>query len=266
MARATRSTIGAQRLTLVAVAIAVAGAQLPAQDTTARSSPAASVRSAARLQVTFKPPVRGTARDSTVPVSGSARALVPSARIDALVPQTMRAAPFVSICVTNAPDSARLVVRVRDVLSAVMISLRPGLNRVALGEARFPLADGDVAEWSLRSLSGELLVRDQIQRHVVAATPTINSLARNGIWYDALDLFVLDAIRELPLAAERLEAFMTGVGAAACARATASPSSSLMPPAEPQGVHRSGAPPAAHQLRIVQRNPEDASPVTGPHD
>jgi len=192
---------------------------LSAQDT-ARAAPPAPVpsRIATRLLVVFRPPVRGVRRERVLTRGDAgARALIPSANIDSLIPVTLRDAPFVAVCAAGEPDSARLVVRIGDVRSAVMIGLKAGLNRIALSDTHMLLRDGEVAEWSLRTRSGEVFLTEYIQRQIVASTPTISALARNGIWYDALDLFTLDALRGIPLARERMDAFLTNVGAAPCA-------------------------------------------------
>jgi hypothetical protein len=193
-----------------------------AQDTTRTAppppSPGTPARVAARLLVVFRPPVRGVRRERALTRGDAgARALIPSANIDSLIPQTLRDAPFVAVCAAGEPDSARLVVRIGDIRSTAMIPLKAGLNRIALGDTHMYLRDGDVAEWSLRTRSGEVFLQELIQRQVVPSTPTISALARNGIWYDALDLFVLDASRGIPLAPERLDRFLMDVGAEPCA-------------------------------------------------
>jgi len=189
-----------------------------AQDSSRTVLPPSSVTAAGvRLQVTFRPPVRGVRRDSLVARGAETmRALVPDMRVDTLVPQTLRALPFVAVCAAAQPDSARLTVVVGERLGTVMIPMVRGLNRIALGESRVALYDGDVARWSLTSLAGEVLVQESIHRRVVPSTPTIIALARNGIWADAVDLFVADAVNDIPLARERLNAFLTGVGVAPC--------------------------------------------------
>ncbi|MBC7841778.1 MAG: hypothetical protein H7099_05685 [Gemmatimonadaceae bacterium] len=191
---------------------------LAAQDTVRTTPPPSTAsRIGARLLVVFRPPARGVRRERALTRGGDgARLLIPSPAVDTLIPQTLRDAPFVAVCAAGEPDSARLVVRVGDVLSAAMIPLKPGLNRIAIGDVNLPLRDGDVAEWSLRTRSGEVFLQDYIQRQVVPSTPTITALARNGIWYDALDLFVVDELRGIPLAKERLAAFLTNVGAEPC--------------------------------------------------
>ena len=194
---------------------------LYAQDTTRTPPPPpatiAPARVAARLLVVFRPPARGVRRERALTRGDlGARALFPSANIDTLIPQTLRDAPFVAVCAVGEPDSARLVVRIGDIRSTAMIPLRAGLNRIALGDTHMYLRDGDVAEWSLRTRSGEVFLQEMIMRQVVPSTPTISSLARNGIWYDALDLFVLDASRGIPLAQERLDRFLMDVGAEPC--------------------------------------------------
>ena len=199
-----------------AFAMCLAALPLAAQDSV-RTVPPPPSRITARLLVSFRPPVRGVRRDRALTRGESgARALIPSANIDTLIPQTLRDAPFVAVCAAGEPDSARLVVRIGEIRSAAMVALRPGLNRIALGDTHMFLRDGDVAEWSLRTRSGEVFLQELIQRNVVPSTPTITSLARNGIWYDALDLFMLDASRGIPLAQERLDAFLTNVGAEPC--------------------------------------------------
>ena len=216
-----KSIVPPQRCVTLLASLAFA-LPLSAQDT-ARTAPppAAPARIAARLLVVFRPPVRGTRRERALTRGDpGARALIPSANIDSLIPQTLRDSPFVAVCAAGEPDSARLVVRIGEVRSAAMIGLRPGLNRIALGDTHMILRDGDVAEWSLRTRSGEVFLTETIHRQVVPSTPTITSLARNGIWYDALDLFVLDASRGIPLAKERLDAFLTNVGAEPCGAAT----------------------------------------------
>ena len=207
---------------LVALLVAVVSlsAELPlaAQDSTRVSPPPASSRIAARLLVVFRPPVRGARRERALTRGDAgARSLIPSANIDPLIPQTLRDAPFVAVCASGEPDSARLIVRIGEIRSTAMVALTAGLNRIALGDTHMSLRDGDIAEWSLRTRSGEVFLTESIQRLVVPSTPTITSLAHNGVWYDALDLFVLDAMRGIPLAKERLDAFLTNVGAQACA-------------------------------------------------
>lgn len=199
-------------------------APLSAQDTVRTTPPPPTPgRIGARLLVVFRPPARGVRRERALTRGGDgARSLVPSPAVDTLVALTMRDSPFVAVCAAGEPDSARLVVRIGEVRSATMIPLKAGLNRIALGDAHMPLQNGDVAEWSLRTRSGEVFLQEYIQRQVVPSTPTITSLARNGIWYDALDLFVLDEMRGIPLARERLAAFLTNVGAQPC---NASPAS-----------------------------------------
>ena len=205
------------RVALLASLIAVW--PLSAQDSTrVTPAPAATNRIAARLLVVFRPPVRGVRRERALTRGDAgARSLIPSANIDPLVPQTLRDAPFVAVCAVGEPDSARLVVRIGEIRSTAMVALKAGLNRIALGDTHMSLRDGDIAEWSLRTRSGEVFLTEAIQRQVVPSTPTITALARNGVWYDALDLFVLDAMRGIPLANERLDAFLTNVGAVPCA-------------------------------------------------
>lgn len=174
----------------------------------------------ARLQVTFRPPARGVRRDSLMARGAeTVRALVPDMRVDTLVPQTLRALPFLAVCAAGQADSVRLTVVIGERFGTVMIPLVSGLNRIALGESGVALYDGDVARWSLTSRDGELLVRESIHRRVVRSTPTINALARNGIWADAVDLFAADAVNDIPLASERLNAFLGSVGVAPCGRA-----------------------------------------------
>jgi hypothetical protein len=201
--------------------------RLTAQETAPPAPPrtTAATRLGARLLVVFRPPARGTRRERALTRGGDgARALIPAERVDSLIPQTMRATPFVAVCAAGEPDSARLTVRVlpdsagNGAMSAgAMIGLTAGLNRIALSTVNVPIVDGAIAEWSLSTRSGDVFLTERIQRQVVRATPTVNSLARNGIWYDALDLFVVDALRGIPLAAERLHTFLTGVGAESCA-------------------------------------------------
>ena len=132
-------------------------APLAAQDSVRTTPPSTASRITARLLVVFKPPVRGVRRERALTRgSDGARALIPSPAVDTLIPQTLRDSPFVAVCAAGEPDSARLVVRVGDVLSATMIPLKSGLNRIALGDVHLPLHDGDVAEWSLRTRSGEI--------------------------------------------------------------------------------------------------------------
>lgn len=77
--------------------------------------------------------------------------------------------------------------------------------------------DGDIAEWSLASRSGRLLLQELLERRVVRSTPTANALATNGIWYDALDQFVSASQRGGdPLADERLDTFIRSVGEKPC--------------------------------------------------
>ncbi len=210
-------------LRVVLVGALLCAAPLTAQDTVRTAPPSTASRVTARLLVVFKSPVRGVRRERALTRgSDGARALIPSPAVDTLVPQTMRDSPFVAVCAVGEPDSARLVVRIGEVRSATMIPLKAGLNRIALGDVHMPLRDGDVAEWSLRTRSGEVFLQEYIQRQVVPSTPTITALARNGIWYDALDLFVVDELRGIPLAKERLAAFLTNVGAQPCALAPAS--------------------------------------------
>lgn len=211
---------------VIALLIAAVAPRAAAQDTTqaAPPRPSAGARLGARLLVVFRPPARGTRRERALTRGDNgARALIPSERIDSLVPQTLRPQPFVAVCATGQPDSARLVVRLLPdsagnggSSAGTMVPLVVGLNRIAFSSVDIPLPDGAVAEWSLATRSGEVFLAERIQRQVVRATPTINSLARNGIWYDALDLFVLDALRGVPLAAERLSTFLGSVGAESC--------------------------------------------------
>ena len=200
----------------------VAAASLRAQDTTARTPPARQASAApagTRLRVVFRAPTRGVRRDGARSHSSDvARALIPGAGVDTLIPQTIRATPFVAICASGQPDSAWLRVRVGTTMNDVMIALRPGLNRIGLGAARVVINDGDVAEWSLASRSGQLLVQELLERRVVRSTPTANSLATNGVWYDALDQFVSASQRGGdPLADARLDAFVRSVGERPCA-------------------------------------------------
>ena len=204
---------------LLAAITTMQAVSLHAQDTTrAASAPTpAPSRIAARLLVVFRPPARGTRRERALSRGGDgARALIPSPVIDTLIPQTLRDAPYVAVCAAGEPDSARLTVRIRDTSGSVMIGLKAGLNRIPLGGAHMPLNDGDVAQWSLSTRSGEVFLDDVIQRQVVRSTPTVAALAHNGIWYDVLDLFVVDALRGIPLASERLDAFLVSVGASPC--------------------------------------------------
>ena len=205
----------------VALGVSASPAPLSAQDTT--GTPSAASRMATRLRVVFRPPPRGTRRERMLTRGdGGARALVPDARIDSLVAQTMREAPFVAVCATGQPDSARLTVRLVDSAGVAsgsggaMVPLVAGLNRIPLAASGIMLPDGGVAEWTLATRSGEVFLTERIERRMVRSTPTINALARNGIWYDALDLFVVDALRGLPLAAERFDAFLQPVGTASC--------------------------------------------------
>lgn len=193
-------------------------ARLPAQDTTARAvAPSPASRMAARLRVVFRPPERGTTRERSLGRGGEpTRALAPPLRVDTLVAQTLRAAPFVAVCAVGQADSARLTVRRSDTTATIMIALVPGLNRIALAETGLMLRDGDVAIWSLATRSGVTYLESQIERRVVRATPTVASLTRNGIWSDALDLFVVDALNARPLAVERLNGFLEGAGIEAC--------------------------------------------------
>lgn len=212
------------RATVVLVIVSLSSATVAyAQDSAQTVLPPASVTSAGvRLQVTFRPPARGLRRDTMVARgAGTVRALVPDVRIDTLVPQTLRALPFVAVCATGQPDSVRLTVVVGERIGTVMLPLMRGLNRIALGESRVALFDGDVARWSLTSGAGDVLVQELIHRRVVQSTPTINALARNGIWSDALDLFVADAVNDIPLARERTNAFLASVGVAPCGGAGA---------------------------------------------
>ncbi len=206
---------------LLALGVTSAPARLSAQDTT--GTPSAAARMAGRLLVVFRPPPRGTRRERSLTRGESgARALVPDARVDSLVPQTLREAPFVAVCATGQPDSARLTVRVLDTAGAAtasggaMVPLVAGLNRIALATSGIMLHDGALAEWTLATRSGEVFLTERIERRVVRSTPTINALARNGIWYDALDLFVLDALHGIPLARERFDAFVRGGGIDEC--------------------------------------------------
>ena len=213
------TTIDHSRFCGALLALLLAAPAVRAQDTTRTTPPAAPAvsRIAARLLVVFRPPARGVRRERALTRGGDgARALIPSPAIDSLIPQTLRSEPFVAVCAAGEPDSARLIVRVGEVRSAVMIGLRAGLNRIALGDTHMTLADGDVAEWSLSTRTGEVFLVEFIQRLVVPSTPTITALAKNGIWHDALDLFVVDAIHGIPLAAERLETFLTSAGASGC--------------------------------------------------
>lgn len=218
-----RCLLPAASALLLAAVAPRAGAQDTAQVTPAR--PSAGARLGARLLVVFRPPARGTRRERALTRGDNgARALIPSERIDSLVPQTLRAQPFVAVCATGQPDSARLVVRILPdsagnggSSAGTMVPLVAGLNRIGFDAVNIPLPDGAVAEWSLATRSGEVFLSERIQRQVVRATPTINSLARNGVWYDALDLFVLDALRGVPLASERMSTFLGSVGSDTCA-------------------------------------------------
>jgi len=207
----------------VAVLVLAACAGLPtaaaAQDSTVRTvTPSAASRMATRLRIVFRPAERGTTRERSLARDGEpVRALVPELRIDSLIPQTLRSAPFVAVCIVSADDSARLTVRVRDTTATTMLALTSGLNRIALAEAGLLLQGGDVALWSLATRSGTVVLESQIERRLVRATPTVTSLSRNGIWSDALDLFVVDALDARPLAAERLADFLAGVGVHSCA-------------------------------------------------
>lgn len=207
---------------VMAALLLVCGVALPsrvtAQDTTSRAgTTSAAARMAARLRVVFRPPERGTTRERSLGRGGDpTRALVPELRIDTLVPQTLRSAPYVAVCVAGQADSARLTLRVRDSSATTLIALTPGLNRIALAETGMLLRDGDVGTWSLATRSGVTYLESQIERRVVRATPTVASLTRNGIWSDALDLMVVDAIERRPLAAERLREFLGGVGLESC--------------------------------------------------
>jgi hypothetical protein len=210
----------------VMAALLVAAAAVQAQDTARIAPPPVPVpgRVGARLLVVFRPPARGVRRERALTRGDNgARAILPSPAIDSFIPQTLRSAPFVAVCAAGEPDSARLIVRIGDIRSAVMVPLRPGLNRIAFEPAHMPLSNGDVAEWSLATRSGEVFLQERIHRQVVESTPTIASLTKNGIWYDALDLFVLDALRGIPLARERLDTFLRDVGAARCGDATTPP-------------------------------------------
>lgn len=205
---------------LLAVALGVP-ARLQAQDTTSRTvAPSAASRMAARLRVVFRPPERGTTRERSLGRGGEpTRALTPPLRVDTLIPQTLRSAPFVAVCAAGQPDSARLTVRRSDstaTSASMMIALVPGLNRIALAETGLLLRDGDVVVWSLATRSGVTYLESQLERRVVRATPTVASLTRNGIWADALDLFVVDALNARPLAVERLTGFLDGAGVEAC--------------------------------------------------
>ena len=204
---------------LFAAIATLSAVPLQAQDTTRATiapTPAHS-RIAARLLVVFRPPARGIRRERALSRGGDgARALIPSPVIDTLIPQTLRDAPYVAVCAAGEPDSARLTVRIRETSGSVMIGLQAGLNRIPLGGAHVPLSDGDVAQWSLSTRSGEVFLDDVIQRQVVRSTPTVAALAHNGIWYDVLDLFVIDALHGIPLASERLDAFLASVGVAPC--------------------------------------------------
>lgn len=204
---------------MLAAVTTMSAGRLEAQDTTrAAIAPTPTpARSAARLLVTFKPPVRGIRHERVLLRGGNGtRAMIPSPAVDTLIPQTLRDAPFVAICAGGEPDSARLTVRIRDTTASVMIGLHAGLNRIPLGGAHVPLNDGDVAQWSLSTRAGDVFLDDVIQRQVVRSTPTVAALAQHGIWYDVLDLFVVDALRGIPLATERLEAFLISVGASPC--------------------------------------------------
>jgi hypothetical protein len=204
---------------LLAAITTLSAVRLRAQDTTrtAMAPTPAPSRMAARLLVVFRPPARGIRRERALTRGGDgARALIPSPAIDTLIPQTLRDTPWVAICAGGEPDSARLTVRIRDTAASVMIGLTAGLNRIPLAGAHVPLNDGDVAQWSLSTRSGEVFLSDVIQRQFVRSTPTVAALAQHGIWYDVLDLFVADALRGIPLAAERLDAFLISVGASPC--------------------------------------------------
>ncbi len=204
---------------LLAAVATLSAVRLQAQDTTrATIAPTpAPARIAARLLVVFRPPVRGTRRERALMRGGDGtRALIPSPAVDTMIPQTLRDAPYVAVCAGGQPDSARLTVRIRDTAASVMIGLTAGLNRIPLVGAHVPLNDGDVAYWSLSTRSGEVFLDEVIQRQVVRSTPTVAALAQHGIWYDVLDLFVLDALRGIPLATERLDAFLISVGASPC--------------------------------------------------
>ena len=201
--------------------------QLAAQDTTrAVIAPTPTpTRSPARLLVMFHPPMRGIRRERALTRAGDgARTLIPSPAVDTLIPLTLRDAPYVAVCASGVPDSAQLTVRIRDTVGSVMVGLTAGLNRLPLAGAHVPLNDGDVAQWSLRTRAGEVFLEDVIQRQIVRSTPTVAALAQRGIWYDVLDLFVLDALRGIPLASERLDAFLKSVGATSCAVSATRPS------------------------------------------
>jgi hypothetical protein len=216
-ARRTTATRPAIAALLLACAVGMpTGAS--AQDTTGRTATAsATSRMAARLRLVFRPPERGTTRERSLGRGADpTRALVPELRIDTLVPQTLRSMPFVAVCVAGQPDSARLTLRLRDTTATTTIALTAGLNRIALSTTGLLLRDGDVATWSLATRSGVTYLESQIERRVVRATPTAASLTRNGIWSDALDLMVVDALERRPLAAERLTEFLGGVGLESC--------------------------------------------------
>lgn len=201
---------------------AVLAPNLHAQDTARVAQPPkpAASRIVARLRVVFRPPAVGMRRERALTRGGDgARALVPDARVDTLIPQTLREAPFVAVCAAGQPDSAWLKVRVGARENDVMVALRPGLNRLSLGAAQLVLSDGDVAEWSLSTRSGQVFLQEFIQRRVVRSTPTINALATNGIWYDALDRFVVESAQGIPMARERLDTFLTSVGETPCGTA-----------------------------------------------
>ena len=209
----------------VAACLLLLPAAMRAQDTvrTAPPAPSAVSRLGSRLLVVFRPPARGVRRERVLSRGDEgATALIPDMRVDSLVPQTTRATPFVAVCASGAPDSVRLTVRIIDSLGTMlsgaggMVHLVPGLNRIAIGASGITLADGELAEWTLTTPSGAVLLTERIQRRFVRGAPTVNSLARNGAWFDALDLFVVDALQGIPLAVERLDAFLSSVGAKSC--------------------------------------------------
>lgn len=218
MTRARRISGGVRPAALLLAIMIGMPSRLDAQDTTSRTiTPSSASRMAARLRVVFRPPERGTTRERSLGRGGDpTRALTPDPRIDSLVPQTLRGAPFVAVCSAGQADTARLTVRIADLSAFTMIALTPGLNRIALATTGLLLRDGDVATWSLATRSGVTYLASQIERRVVRATPTVASLTRNGIWADALDLLVVDALDARPLAVERLHDFLAGVGIDAC--------------------------------------------------
>ncbi|MDZ7632743.1 MAG: hypothetical protein U5K74_15755 [Gemmatimonadaceae bacterium] len=205
-------------MTTVLLGVLLAAAPLSAQGTIPPATPStATSRPGTQLLMEYRPPARGVRRDGALTRSGDGvRAIVPDPGVDSLISQTIRDTPVVAVCAAGRTDSVWLRLKVGDVMNDALVHLHPGLNRIALGATKVALNDGDVAEWSLATTSGRLLLQEYIQRRVAPIAPTAKALATNGIWYDALDRFSREAAGGVPLARERLDAFVLSVGARPC--------------------------------------------------